>query len=200
MIHLTTHKRVKMKNGEMGTNKMDGFTSINVSVKRNPFCQGMQKCEGKVCQHCYAKKIYKTVENCISRNTDIMTADNFQPEFIGRQIVRLHSFGELYSEKHLENIVALIKFNPHCLFTLWTKRANIVKAVMDRLEKPVNLILIYSSHEINMQEELPLYFNKVFTVYEKIAGVDFNCQKLCAACMKCYNTKDRTVYINEELK
>lgn len=200
MIHLTTHKAVKMKNREMGNNKMDGFTSINVSVKRNEFCQSMQKCEDKICSHCYARRIYQIQENNYSENTDLFLSENFKPEFIDRAIIRLHSFGELYNDLHLENIYKLVTFNHNTQFTLWTKRKDIVCRVTARTGKPDNLILIYSSPMLNKKERLPKFFNKVFTVYDSSNTTTINCQKSCKSCMKCYTKKDKTIYINESLK
>lgn len=192
MIHLTEHRIGKW------ANKMDGFTSINVSVKRNPFCQSMQKKDGIICKHCYAKRIYPVMEARYSSNLDVFLSEDFTPETINRKIVRLHSFGELVNELHFKNILKLITFNPDTQFTLWTKRADIVKRVMKK--KPSNLILIYSSPKVNVQSELPKGFDKVFTVWTADQSVDFNCMKQCKDCMKCYNKNDKNVFINEELK
>ena len=196
MIHLTAHKASKnMKN------KMDGFTSINVSVKLNPFCQSMQKKDGMICKHCYAKRVYPTMEKNYAANLNWFLSADFRPEPIDRRIIRLHSFGEIYNEKHFENIVKLINYNPETQFTLWTKRKEIVVKVLDIMGKPENLILILSSPEVNKVSGIvPMYFDKVFTVYSADQDVVINCQKSCKDCMKCYNKNDKTVFINEELK
>jgi hypothetical protein len=127
-------------------------------------------------------------------NTDIMTADNFVPEFINRTIIRLHSFGELYSEIHFQNIIKLCNHNTQTRFVLWTKRPNIVNAVLLYTDKPVNLTLIFSSPMMNIKAELPDNFDKTFTVYDKkfIAenDIEINCMKQCNECMKCYNVNN----------
>ena len=193
MINLTTHKADKKSK-----NKMDGFTSINVSVKKNPFCQTMQQKDGIICKHCYAKRVFPSMEARYSENTDLFLSEDFKPEFIDRKIIRLHSFGELYNELHFKNIIKLVEFNPDTVFTLWTKRKDIVAKAMTK--KPDNLILIYSSPVLNHRAELPKGFDKVFTVYDPSQKVEINCQKSCKDCMKCYTKTDKTVYINEELK
>ena len=193
MIHLTEHRAEKFKN------KMDGFTSINVSVKRNDFCQQMQKQDGLICKHCYAKRVFPNMEKRYSENIDWFLSDDFRPEPINRNIVRIHSFGELYNEKHFENLIKLFNYNPNTLFTMWTKRKDIVKRVFAMVKKPSNLILIYSSPVLNTTAELPEGFDKVFTVFTPEQKIEFNCMKQCKDCMKCY-TKNDITFINEELK
>ena len=193
MINLTEHKATKFKN------KMDGFTSINVSVKRNGFCQQMQKQDGVICKHCYAKRVYPNMEKRYSENTDWFLSEDFRPEPINRSIVRIHSFGELYNEKHFENLIKLFNYNPQTTFTMWTKRKDIVEKVFARTEKPSNLILIYSSPVLNTTAKLPEGFDKVFTVFTPDQNVEINCAKSCKDCMKCY-TKNNIAFINEELK
>ena len=181
---------------------MEGFTSINVSVKRNPFCQTMQKTEGTVCEKCYAKRIYSGQEKRYSENTDKFLCENFVPEYINRAIVRIHSFGELYNKLHFQNILKLVRFNPHCQFTMWTKRVDIVAAVLKDEEKPSNLILICSSTYLNVEGLLPEHFSKVFTVFGRkiINAPVINCEKQCNTCMKCYTATDGTTFINEREK
>lgn len=193
MINLTEHKATKFKN------KMDGFTSINVSVKRNGFCQQMQKQDGLICKHCYAKRVYPNMEKRYSENIDWFLSDDFRPEPINRSIVRIHSFGELYNEKHFENLIKLFLYNPQTTFTMWTKRKDIVEKVFSHTEKPSNLILIYSSPVLNTTSKLPEGFDKVFTVFAPDQKVEINCMKSCRDCMKCY-TKNNIAFINEELK
>lgn len=196
MINLTTHKASKGVK-----NKMDGFTSINVSVKLNPFCQAMQKKDEMICKHCYAKRVYPTMEKNYAENLNWFLSDEFRPEPIDRKIVRFHSFGEIMNAKHFENIIKLVKYNPDTQFTIWTKRPKIVVEVLDAVGKPENLILILSSPKVNQVSGIiPMYFDKVFTVYSRDQDVIINCQKSCKDCMKCYNKNDKTVFINEELK
>lgn len=200
MLHLTEHKSKKGHN-----TKMDGFTSINVSVKENEFCSYMQTCQKSICSKCYTKQsAYPNLEAALLRNTAILTDANFVPVGINRTIIRLHSFGELYGTVHFTNIIKLVNYNPNTKFVLWTKRADVVKEVLQYTAKPKNLTLIYSSPMLNVKAKKPAKFDKVFTVYDKkyIAehGVDINCgSKNCMSCMLCYS-KNNTVFINEKLK
>ena len=83
--------------------------------------------------------------------------------------------------------------------------------------KPKNLIVIYSvsllnhSIDINKITSNPrlAFIDKVFTVYtleylqENNINIDkfINCgARKCIDCMKCYNKRNKTVFINEMLK
>ena len=83
--------------------------------------------------------------------------------------------------------------------------------------KPKNLIVIYSvsllNHQININKITSnprlQFIDKVFTVYtleylqENNINIDkfINCgARKCIDCMKCYNKRNKTVFINEMLK
>jgi hypothetical protein len=124
---------------------------------------------------------------------------------------RFHAIGEMYNDKHMENIVAICNNISHVTFTLWTKRSNIVNRVLHKTGKPGNLRLIYSSPLLNKSARLSSsglkkYFNQVFTVFApefiESNNVSINCgSKKCNECRLCYGKAEKFVpYINEKLK
>lgn len=189
---------------------MEGIPSVSTSALTNEFCKCMAEGCG-VCANCYARSLEslrKSMESHLIDNGEILSKSVLAgadiPMF-NNQVVRFDSFGELINENHLINLVNICKANPYTTFALWTKRKDIVKAVMDKEGKPDNMILIYSSPMLNRAEELPPHFDKVFTVYESeyalANNTPINCgDKKCINCRKCYNVSDTTTHIHEMLK
>lgn len=194
-LHITSHKIRK----DGYANKMDGMFSINTNSLTNNYCLSKRLTDA-VCKSCYNKRLERFTAKAFQRNSDILIQEDYQPETIMYNVIRFNSFGELINLQHYKNIIKLVKHNPKVQFTLWSKRADIVGL----LEKPKNLINIYSSIKLNIEEKLPINFDKVFTIYNiafiKENGVKINCSKSCYECMKCYNKKDKTIYINEQIK
>ena len=194
-LHITSHK----KKNDGFNNKMGGMYSINTNSLTNSYCLSKRLTDG-VCKSCYNKRLERFTAKAFQKNNDIFLMEDYQPETIMYNVIRFNSFGELINLQHYKNIIKLVKHNPKVQFTLWSKRADIVGL----LEKPKNLINIYSSHKLNEEEKLPINFNKVFTVYStafiRDSEVNINCSKSCYSCMKCYNKKDKTIYIKEQIK
>ncbi|MGL4452466.1 MAG: hypothetical protein ACRCTZ_14975 [Sarcina sp.] len=204
-IHLTIHK----------DNKLEGIVSINTSTFYNPFCNsiGCRKTKrkdrekDKICHFCYAEKnelIYKNLELALIKNSEILSKEKIEPFFINAAFVRIHSFGELINEQHMENIYNLAKFNKHATFCLMTKRYNIAM----KYPKLKNVVYIASSPVLNKpieNEKVLSYFDKTFTVYEpdfdiEKIGKKINCHGLsCKDCKKCY-TRRGSKEINELLR
>ena len=187
--------------------KMSGFQSLNTSVSQNKFCQKMRTCESTVCSKCYAStmlKRYKTMELNSIENGRILSENLFKIEdmpYINAKAFRLHSTGELMNNVHFMNYITLALKNPNTIFTLWTKRVSIVDGVLDKCERPSNLILIYSSPVLNIETAKPKNFDKTFTVFDKYTAEDevINCGiKKCSECMLCYTHNNVTVI--KELK
>ena len=181
--------------------KMAGFQSLNTSVSQNTFCDSMKRINGAVCQKCFADKMLKryksmevnSIENGRILSTHCMNVDELP--LINAKAFRLHSTGELINETHFDNYMKLCDRNPDTIFTLWTKRVNTVSNCLEYREKPKNLILVYSSPLVNIEMQLPEYFDKTFTVYNKeyikTNDVDINCgSKSCLGCMLCYTHND----------
>lgn len=194
-IHLTYHK----------DNKLDGIVSLNTSTFFNNFCNAIgcrSKCrkdreQDKVCHLCYSEKnerIYKNLEEKLIKNSKLLSEGKIKPFFINAAFVRIHSFGELINEQHMENIYNIAKFNPHTTFCLMTKRYNLVM----KYPKLKNVIYIASSPVVNKEVEnksVLEYFDKTFTVYSKNFDIEkigkkINCHGLsCAQCRKCYTRR-----------
>lgn len=209
MIFLTDHKNKKNKNGVIVShNKMDGMTSINTSVEKNEFCQGMINCGNKdiICASCYTRRIkYPSVEKPYANNFDYFNSTDFLPERINRSVIRFHAIGELSSEIHFQNFVKLASVNPQTRFVLWTKRIDIINAVFAGVKKPKNLKIIRSSIHVNKPDKKVKFIDKVFTVYttDFIAknGIEINCQKECKSCMICYSAEfDKVKNVSEIIK
>jgi len=186
--------------------KMEGILSISSSVSDNPFCKKNATIPGSVCSKCYATrgiKRFKSLKSLLEKNTEVLSKVRFTKEdipFFNDTIFRFQSHGEINTTLEVENYMTICDANPHCTFTLWTKRPNIVNKVLSKREKPANMILIHSSLMVDREEKLPENFDKVFTVFSsEDAGI--NCgAKSCITCRKCYNLEDKTVFVREKLK
>jgi hypothetical protein len=122
------------------------------------------------------------------------------------QFFRFSAEGELINETHFINLVKIARANSGTLFTLWTKRPDIVASALQnwRISKPSNLYLIRSSPMLNKEAPLPQGFDKVFTVYTpdfvQKNNIKINCgAKSCMGCQICY-TRNSIVYVKEQVK
>jgi len=199
MIHITNHSKDR---------KMENMQSINTNPLTNKFCISSAK-KNRVCKKCYAIRqigMYSNMVKPLQNNSDILSTKRLNTHdvpIINAIIFRFNSFGELINKQHLENLFLIAYYNPKTMFTLWTKRTTLVQKYVAKYGKPDNIILIHSSYEINKKEELPDYFDKVFTVYDKwyVSGRDLkiNCFRHCIDCKLCY-TKNSIVHIDELIK
>ena len=203
-LHITNHSPKQ---------KMEGMRSISTSVLKNEFCQKRRKCEGSICQKCYAEnqvKRYKRLSQCLEKNTEILTTSVIPYAELPRmtdRFFRFESFGDLSNDIQFINYLNICEKNPQTNFALWTKNFGIVDQVLKYMNKPTNLFLIASSSEINKKEDLINQFpwiDKVFTVYtSKFAeenGIQINCgSRKCIDCRLCY-TENSVKEINELVK
>lgn len=183
-----------------GNGKMTGIQSINTSTTNNEFCTKMRETDS-VCKKCYAARFENmrpSLHDALEKNIVLSQRDLTTRELpiINASIFRFHSYGELINSKHFENYIAIANHNPGTIFTLWTKRKNIVSRVLNNMVKPGNLILIYSSSIIDDIAALPKHFNKVFTAHSKNTDKPINCHGECNNCRLCYSHNDVT-FINE---
>jgi len=204
MLHITNHSQ---------GNKLEGFRSINTSVELNAFCQKMisKKEKGKlntICERCYAstmEKRFNSLRSNIKDNFDILTTQLLKPQqlpLLLDRVFRLHSLGELENNTHFRNYLTLAEVNPKTRFTLWTKRNDIVRDVLEHDSLPKNLSLIFSNAKVNSKDiKLPQHFTKVFTNYTKQGSEDvvINCSNKCKDCMLCYSDNSIT-HIRELVK
>lgn len=188
--------------------KMEGMVSINTSSLANKFCQTMSKKPDSICNSCYSNrllKMYKTAETRFKLNADYLSKaihPVYDMPLINASIVRFNAYGELVNYNHLVNLFSICERNKRTTFTLWTKLDGLVAKAVRDWGKPKNLILIYSSENVNERESMPLHFDKVFTVYDdkkKLPkSMKINCgESKCINCLTCYTLGDRTKYINE---
>ena len=93
--------------------------------------------------------------------------------------------------QHARNFIRIAQRQPDTIFSLWTKKpALILKALVSmKLEKPKNLILIYSNPKVNTTAKLPYMFDKVFNAVTD-DGDEVNCTGKCKDCMLCYSHND----------
>ena len=196
--------------------KMIGMMSLSTSCTCNTYCKKRSENKETVCSYCYAQrqmKIYKNLEKCLIKNTEILTQkvlEDYELPIINALYFRLEAFGDLNNTTQVINYFNLCKKNPGVRFALWTKNLWLIDSVInhDHINKPRNLNIIYSSPFLNESNEnifvLYPFIDKVFTVYEKEFikknDIEINCgAKNCLTCAKCYK-KNKLKYINEKLK
>jgi hypothetical protein len=156
------------------------------------------------------QKMYCNLSQALVQNYRVLTTQVIPVEkwpLLNYLMFRLESFGDVQNETQLQNYVNFCKRNPRVQFTIWTKNTAIFGRYFKKNEKPKNLIVIVSSPFINKAIDIRDYpfADKVFTVYDKAYAaankIVTGCSRLsCNACQKCYNKRDKTVYVNELLK
>ena len=197
------------------TGKMKGMQSLSTSCLCNSYCEARSNNPDIICSHCYAQrqmKMYKSMEKCFKKNTEILTSMIIQEDIlplINAAYFRFESFGDINNEIQVINYFNLCKKNPNVHFALWTKNPWIIDHVLENgshIKKPRNLQIILSSTYLNTPDDKARwrFVDKIFTVYDKKYikehNVDINCgAKSCLKCHKCY-IKGKDVYINEILK
>ena len=198
------------------TGKLEGFQAISTNTVSNEYCQKQYKKQDakNICTFCYSHNMLntfrKSMQASLQRNTDLLNSKVLHPDalpVINSAFFRFNAHGELALDKkqgtiNLENYVNIAIKNPHCTFSLWTKRFDIIKPYFDNHEKPKNLILIYSSPLTNhIMTKVPKHFDKTFnTVVETDFIEKQNCTgQKCKDCLLCYK-KDTTSIIVEKVK
>ena len=198
------------------TGKLEGFQAISTNTVSNEYCQKQYKKQDakNICTFCYSHNMLNTfrknMQASLQRNTDLLNSKVLHPDalpVINSAFFRFNAHGELALDKkqgtiNLENYVNIAIKNPHCTFSLWTKRFDIIKPYFDNNEKPKNLILIYSSPLTNhIMTKIPKHFDKTFnTVIETDFIEKQNCTgQKCKDCLLCYK-KDTTSIIVEKVK
>lgn len=196
------------------TGKMSGMQSLSTSCLCNKNCLNRVENVNLVCSHCYAQrqmKMYKNLEKCLKKNTEILTTRLLTDEeipLINAVFFRFESFGDLNNEIQVVNYFRICKRNKHVKFALWTKNLWIIAETINNGEnKPRNLQVIYSSPYLdkcdNKLNKYP-FIDKIFTVYTKehikANNIEINCgAKRCLSCHKCY-VKNKEIFINEKCK
>jgi len=199
----------KLKISEM-SGKMKGIPAINTNPLSNSFCKKMSssKAQGIICKDCYSCAMLKAYrKNCVpafERNTQMLKvqmAEEKLPVFKKNDIVRLHAHGELINQAHMKNFMRTAEKNPKITFSLYTKRSDIVNKVLDKSEKPNNMIIVYSNPLVDKPiTTVPKNFNKVFNVCRDEHMDKINCgARDCNTCRKCYKMNEAKI-IYEKVK
>lgn len=187
-----------------GNGKMQFIPSINTNTMSNDYC--INKCTfgGK----CYSQKQIKRWKsngeswqlNSNKLSSRLIDYD-LLPKFFNTRVLRFHSHGELINNTHLVNFMNICLKNPDVIFTLWTKRNDLIKKHFKNYDKPDNLILIFSNSKFNAPlEKVPAYFDKTFNVIDKKSKIRANCSGKCKDCMICYTLGSKETQIIEVLK
>lgn len=189
--------------------KLKGIKAINTNTTSNPFCQKMRKVKGTICNICFSDRMLRTFrKSCVpafEHNSKLLF--NLIPvnqlPTINQAYFRFSAHGELVSYDHFVNLINICVKNPHCKFTLWSKKIDIVNLFVKRNTLPDNLILVYSSPKQDIIRKKPKNFDKVFTGHSvesaKQNKTKINCSGACLECLLCYK-KNKTVYVNELIK
>ena len=193
----------------VGSGKMLGIPSLNTDTTSNKFCQGMYNSnkENLICRECYSMSMLTTFrKNCKPKflnNSKYLSSKIHSREYLPicpSNVGRFHSHRELINSNHLYNLINICLNQPMTTFTLWTKRKNIVTRVLKNVDKPKNLILVYSNPYIDkLGVKLPKHFDKVFNNVSSRTS-DVNCDRKCLECMKCYTLGEPTTQIIEVIK
>ena len=164
-----------------------------------------------ICGVCYSHTMLgsyrKNMQPALDRNeflAERLLEPHELPTYL-KAFMRLDAHGELRTEtvdpangkvikrynkfKHIENYCRIAEHNPHCTFTLWTKRTDIVKPFFDSRDKPKNLIIIYSNPKVGtILSKPPKHFDKTFNnVLEHEYVDEQNCTgQKCKDCLLCY--------------
>ena len=201
----------KVKISKM-SGKLKELQAINTNTLTNNYCQHMHSCKNKkiICTMCYSHYMLNTFRksctgafqhNSNMLSTKILSVDQL-PKFSNKNdIIRLHAHGELINVTHMLNLITMVKQNPTKMFSLYTKRLDIINKVFDHMNKPINLILVYSNPIIDKPMiTIPNHFDKVFNVLKQKQLEKINCgARNCNTCRLCYK-KGGTNIIYEELK
>ena len=187
--------------------KLKGIKAINTNTLTNKFCIAMHKSKKKnsICNSCYSFAMLQTFrKNCTNKfqyNSDLLSTKIIPFEnlpYINDLIFRFSAHGELINNTHLINLINLVNKNYDTIFTLWTKRKNIINHYFKNNKKPTNLILIYSNPFIDTIAKLPKNFDKTFNNVSKDTK-DINCFQNCIDCRLCYS-HNKTEIIIEKVK
>ena len=187
--------------------KIEGIFSFDSSATNCAFCQAMRKIAAKnpgtvICEKCYDMKQESYRFSALNRHTlnmVIMETVEFSVEELATlpagYLIRVNSSGDASNTIYASNMVKLGYAFPHSKIAIWTKNSGVYIAACRKYGKPANVTLIKSSVYIDKPEQLPEFFDYVFTVYfdkakteNAIAAGAAECNgKKCRECgYKCY--------------
>ena len=197
----------KVKVSKM-TGKLKGLDAINTSPLDNDFCQAMAKNPDNICSKCYSIRMLNGFrKNCRPSwkgNGELLSSSGLtekQLPNIKTELCRFSAHGEIINRTHALNLFEIARANPTVIFGFFTKRPLLVPTD----ETPENVVMIFSSTKVNEMADLPVGFDKVFSVFtEDFAqknNITINCgAKSCDTCRRCYNKSNGITFVNEIIK
>lgn len=170
-----------------------------------------------ICGVCYSQEslsgFRKNTQKALDKNEifaeKLLNENDLKQIFILQSFYRFDHHGELLTElcnnkgeivkkfpkfNMIENYCRIAEYNPHCNFSLWTKRKDIISKFFKNRIKPKNLILIYSNLTVDkVVYKIPKYFDKVFNnVNGDYLKEQQNCTgQKCINCLKCYKHSNK---------
>jgi len=187
------------------TGKLAGLHAINSNTLTNTFCSRMRGTTA-ICKFCYsAAMLQGSRKNCapaFERNSQLLSAALIPVErlpVINAAIFRFHGHGELINLNHLENFYRIAERNPNTIFSLWTKRRDLIRSGR---AAPGNFILIYSNPSLaKIMRTPPPRFHKVFNNVPADYVGPANCTgQKCLDCRICYTPGGENVVIEHVKK
>ena len=188
------------------TGKLAGIFAVNTNTMTNDFCTKMSATDA-ICGVCYSRAMLQgSRKNCapaFERNSVLLSAALIPAErlpVINAAIFRFHGHGELINSIHLENFYRIAERNPNTVFSLWTKRRDLVRS--GRAAPPQNFILIYSNPSLaKLMRAPPARFDKVFNNVPADYAGPANCTgQKCIDCRICYTQGGESVVIEHVKK
>jgi hypothetical protein len=173
------------------TGKLAGIFAVNTNTMTNTFCTKMSATDA-ICGVCYSRSMLQgSRKNCapaFERNSVLLSAAVIPAErlpVINAAIFRFHGHGELINPTHLENFYRIAERNPGTIFSLWTKRRDLVRSGR---AAPQNFILIYSNPSLaKIMRTPPPRFHKVFNNVPADYVGPANCTgQRCIECKLCF--------------
>lgn len=189
--------------------KLAGLHAINTDPRQNPYCESRYLNKIGICEHCYSQGMARTHrKNAADRwkdNGEILALGilpDLMLPILNAAYFRYSAHGELLNTYHALNLWNIARKNPHCTFSLWSKRKDIIKDALQYQDKPTNLILVYSQTELNKiptVDDIPVNFDKIFAVVDSEEHAhQINCGKnKCLTCLKCYSQDTPNVIIEQ---
>lgn len=181
--------------------KLKGIDGINTNPFYNNFCTTMHLNKNKciICTDCYSMEMLLTFrkkycspkwrDNGYILSEKLLTDVEISKLKFKNKYIRIDAHGELLNLCHFLNVVAIARFHKEKVFSLFTKRKDLLK-YLSKKDKPKNLVIVYSNPKVDTPKtSKPLKIvDVVFNVITKdgIHAHLYNCHNRCAECLKCY--------------
>lgn len=202
------------------TGKLQGFHGLTHACTCNEHCAKLAKNPLNVCSNCYGfkgLKVRKSAKAHYERNSALLSERIIPMEelpYINDHVFRFETHGDWINMNSALNEIHIAEKNPHCHFTVWTKRIDILwKLANTGIKQPDNFHIKISS--IQKNKVLPQSIKKDFakkgwkTTYFTVVELPYlintygleTLQKdgdkiitcggrKCMSCMKCYGDKE----------